>query len=470
MREQHRPSPVSSTPDPADLELGEFIPAVTPEYSNPRHLAPILDIFHRIDRGDEVHAIISIPPRHGKSETVLHGAAWLLKRHNHFPIAYVSYAAEFAAEQCRKARAIARRAMVPLGEKVTEKHWETANGGGVHSEGVQGQLTGRGFKLIITDDPVKNRKDAESPAVRRRINNGWRSDIYTRRQPTGTSDLIVMARWHEDDLAGEVERAQIATGHPWEVVNCPALSATDEPLAPGLWDLAALLKIRATVGKYVWDGLYQGRPPRGGGQLFQGVRVYDSLPGELRYSIGVDLAYTAKTAGDWSVAVVLGTDHVGRCYVVDVIRRQVEAPDFEGTLRLLAGRYPGAPMRWYQGGGGEKGVAQFFRVDGLPLHAPSATADKKVRALPVSAAWNGVPPDVPGRVLVPASAPWLADFLSELERFTGIGDDHDDQVDALAAAFDALQGMGVGEVSLGAPRVGVRGALGLNGGVRSHLR
>lgn len=417
----------------ASLDFGDFIPAVTPGYHRPDHLGPLLDVFRRIDAGEEVHAILSVPPRHEKTTTINHAIAQLLARHPEWPIAYVSHAADFAAERCRQTRRIAERAGVKLGEKVTEGHWETSAGGQLFSCGVMGALIGRGFKLIVTDDPTKNRADAESPTVRRKINTGWRSDIFSRREPSGTSDLIVAARWHPDDLPGHVERE--ITDVKWEVINLPAIDDDGNALAPSIWPLDKLLQIKAGVGEYAWNSLYQGRPRPRGGSVFNGVTSYREVPSNLQKGIGLDLAYTAKTSADWSISLVLGREpgtNPPRFYVLDVQRKQVAAPEFGLTLKAHQGRHPGARMRWYVSGT-EKGSADFLKRAGLKeLRTLPAVGDKFVRAQPAAAAWND------GRILVPEQAPWLGAFLDVVLGFTGTGDACDDDVDALAAAYDEI--------------------------------
>lgn len=421
----------------AGLPLGQAIVALRPEYREPVHLAPLTRALERIDRGEQVRLLVSVPPRHGKTDTVLAGLAWLLARHPGWPMAYVSYADDIAADKCRVAQRYAEGLGLAAGDKATQTQWETAVGGGLWSAGVQGQLTGRGFRVIVVDDPHKNRAEAESPTVRRRVYDGWCSDITTRREPAGTSEIVVQARWHRDDLIGQIRRD--AREGAWDVVELPALSDAGEALAPWMWTAEQLAEIRETVGVYGWESLYQQRPRARGASVFADAYYYDALPSSYRVAIGVDLAYTRRTHADWSVALVMAMDPQGRAYVLDVVRRQVQAPEFALALKACSSRYPGARMRWYAAGP-EMGVADFLRRAGIPVTPMAATADKFVRAQPVAAGWAA------GRVLVPREAPWLDELLDEVLGFTGVADAHDDQVDALAAAWDALTGGGTGRV------------------------
>jgi predicted phage terminase large subunit-like protein len=130
------------------------------------------------------------------------------------------------------------------------------------------------------------------------------------------------------------------------------------------------------------------------------------------------LAYTAKTKSDYSVAVVLATVEDGRCFVLDVVREQMEAPAFCEKLKELKRKYA-APMRWYASGT-ESGSAQFLKAQGLPIEVLPPLGDKFVRAQGVSAAWNS------GRVLIPKAAPFVtAKHAAELVA-AGLWEQHPD--------------------------------------------
>jgi len=189
----------------------------------------------------------------------------------------------------------------------------------------------------------------------------------------------------------------------------------------------------------------QPRPPEG--RLFDGVSYYDEYPPHARVAIGVDLAYSAKTSSDWNVAVVLAAAN-DQFYVLDVVRSQCTSVEWSSRLQALAAEWPGAPMRIYAGGT-ELGSVDFFRRDRVPLRALPARYDKLTRAQPVAAAWEL------GRVHLPRSRAWVRPFLDVVRDFTGLGDAHDDDVDALAAAYDQLAGKG--------QRAGVAKVVGFDG-------
>ncbi len=150
-----------------------------------------------------------------------------------------------------------------------------------------------------------------------------------------------------------------------------------------------------------------------------------------KISIGIDVAYTKKTNSDYSCAVVLGHVRDGdNCFILDVVREQVQILQFGNILKNLRIEWGSPPITWYVGGQ-EKIVAEYLlNVVKVPIKTIPAKEDKFARAQAVAQAWNA------GRVWIPsANKPWVAQFTAELLAFSGMDDPHDDQVDALAAAY-----------------------------------
>lgn len=405
--------------------LAGFVTRLSPHYSRPDHLAPVVELLEAAEK-QPVRAVVACPPRHGKTELLLHAIAWRLARNPAVRIAYVGYSVDFARSKSRRARWLAQAAGVQVLEDASRlEDWRTPAGGGLLATGIGGALTGHGVDLLIADDPVKNRVEAESPRHRQMVWEWWTDVAMTRLEP-GASAVVVMTRWHEDDLAGRLVR------EGWPYVCLPALDAAGRALWPERWPAEELEKIRRSIGEYSWSSLYMGRPVPRGGALFQGVWTYRTLPDGVRYAIGVDWAYSVRSHADYSVAVVMACDG-DRYYVADVFRRQVTLPEWLDVLRVVRARYPAAS--WHsQIGGAEQGIVDLARREGLPIRASKAVADKYIRWQAFAAAWTQ------GLVLVPERAPWLEPYLDELLSATGLGDEHDDQVDASVAAFDALHG------------------------------
>jgi predicted phage terminase large subunit-like protein len=182
-----------------------------------------------------------------------------------------------------------------------------------------------------------------------------------------------------------------------------------------------------------------------GAALFIGAQIYSVLPPTYREIIALDFAYTANTSSDFNVALVM-RESGGFFYIVEVLRRQTT--DFTPDIAALHARYPNAQM-WFCGMRQEVGLTNLLRSAlNFPVFSVVAKEDKFTRALPCAAAWND------GRIGVPQSAPWLRDFISEVNLFAGTNrihrhSEHDDQVDCMVTAFDRLS-LGLG-TTVGSP-------------------
>jgi predicted phage terminase large subunit-like protein len=410
----------------------DFIPALSPRFMRPTHLAPLLGLFERIAAGEQVRAVISVPPRFAKTESLLHSLVWLLLLNPELQVIFASYAARLAETKSRRARTLAATAGVPLADDARSRaNWRTSVGdGGMWATGVDGALTGIGGNVIVVDDIHKGRAEAESATIRESIWSWFKSDLTTRAEP-GASIIVNGTRWHPEDLPGRL----IAEG--WEAVNLEALTPAGESLWPERWPAAALLKICAELGgpeSYEWTSLYCGRPRGRGSRAFGDCHFYDERPATFEaLSIGLDFAYSTRTHADWSAAVLVGR-HAGKYYVIDVVRARLEPREFRARVQAMIATWPAARAAAYHAAT-ELGGIEFMRDGGISVDARTATIDKFSRAIPTVAAWNQ------GSILLPRSAPWSDAFVSEIASFTGTkADRHDDQIDALAAAFDSLNG------------------------------
>ncbi len=219
-------------------DLMRFMPLVSPDYHEPLHLAPVVDLFERVLRGECIRACVSVPTQHGKTETVLHGLAYLLKHRPSWPMIYSTYQQDQSEDKSHRARAIARSAIVELApDRQNLAMWRTSSGGGMVFTSVRGPGSGQPAVLCVLDDPYKDRAAAMSPAIRRDVRNHF-SSVLMQRGQEGMSLLVVHTRWEEVDLIGDIERGEfgprskIRGDGGWEIVNLPMLALDDGSPAP----------------------------------------------------------------------------------------------------------------------------------------------------------------------------------------------------------------------------------------------
>jgi predicted phage terminase large subunit-like protein len=419
----------------AKLGTLDLVPQINPSYHRPVHLAPIVAELERSWDGP-ARATMHAPPQHGKTDTVSAFVVATLLRKPRTRFAYVTYEAHRAEAKSARIRAWSTQCGVKLDESSTSKaYWRTTLGGGLMATGIGGPLTGEPVDILLIDDPYRNRQQAESAAFRRMAED-WFGDVAeTRIQPDG-SMFVWHTRWHPADLIGFIKASAFASD--FRDVSLKAISDAGLPLWPERYPLEVLHQKRRTAGPYTWASLYQGEPrPRGGTVFEQPVTcLLSEVPKTGTASIGVDLAYTKRTYADRSIALTLlkgqeRDDGQPVYYVRDFIAKQCRAPEFVSDLKRIKASWPGAPMTWHCSGT-EIGSADFIKDAGVPLKAKNAGADKFVRSQDVAAAWND------GRVIVPRDALWADELIGIVTGFTGVGDEEDDPVDALASAYDGF--------------------------------
>ncbi len=399
------------------------------------HLSLISDKVAGLRNGP-IRLIITLPPRHGKSELISHWTpVWFL---NEFPKDHVilaSYEATFAGTWGRKVRNSIQENPDKLGIELSRdstavSNWELVSGGGMWTAGVGGAITGKGANLFIIDDPIKNYAEAYSPVYRESIDQWYQTVAYTRLEP-GASIVIIMTRWHNDDLVGRIVDK---FGDKWDVVNLPALAEKGDPLGrqeteplwPERYDTPALHETAEAIGGLSgrnWLSLYQQRPVEEGGNIFKDYwwQTYRELPPLELIGQYWDTAFKKGAKTDYSVCVTLGRHVRGVC-VLDIYREKVEFPELLRQVRAQFAKWKPNILKVEDAASGTPLIQTLTRDTRLPIIAISATDSKEIRANRQTGIVEA------GRVALPEEAEWLAIFLDEMTSFpAGV---HDDIVDA----------------------------------------
>lgn len=247
--------------------LLSFVEYTHPCWQSGEHHKRICEALERVERGECKRLMIFAPPRHSKSELASKRfPAWYLGRNPSRQIIACSYNDELATDFGRSVRNLVAedeyRDIFPGVTLATDSaaagRWHTSAGGVYISAGVGSGITGRGASLLIIDDPIKNREEADSETVREKVWRWYTSTAFTRLMPDGVVTLMT-TRWHEDDLAGRALQSE-----SWEVVELQAVADEDTPQERALWPewypLERLKEIRSVVGHRDWTALYQQRP------------------------------------------------------------------------------------------------------------------------------------------------------------------------------------------------------------------
>jgi predicted phage terminase large subunit-like protein len=433
---------------------------------------------------DGARTVLCVPPQHGKTELASRNLpAWILGKAPDTRIIAATYSDDRAQKDNLDVQRLidsppyasifpgTRLAMASTGDWTAFRGREFARArrtahyfeivgrhGFLRSAGIGAGIGGMPADVLIIDDPIKDRKDAESESVRESIWSWYTSVAKRRLKPPGKV-LVIMTRWHEDDLAGKLLQTAAADekADRWEVVRFPAFAeTTDEyPRHPSdlradgeaLWEARyprpVLEAARAEMTGYEWDGLMQQRPTRPGGLVFQrswfkSAEVRPALlPGAVRCRFWDIAATENDPKACYTVGVLLTRFADGRIFVEDVVRGQW-SPDKVEHVVLLTARADGVGVLIREerepGSSGKAVVLARARdLVGFDYRGVLADQNKVLRWRPFAAQCEA------GNVYIvagPKHQPkaWVKPFLDELER-AGPGSKFKDQVDAASGAF-----------------------------------
>ena len=412
----------------------------------------------------DARLIVSMPPQNGKSTRVAEVfPLWVLHKAPETRIVTASYSQSLAR---RNGRAI-RRHVETHGESMgmrlrrdvaAQNEWQLeGHAGGVYAVGIGGSLTGRPSDLMIIDDPIKDQKEADSITFRDNVWDWWQSVASTRLAP-GAPVILILTRWHEDDLAGRL--MTLDEGHPWKYVNIPAQADHDPEKgetdildrAPGEFMLSARghttaqwEAVKRSKGSRVWNALYQGRPAPAEGGLFKrsdwrwydrplwveedGVCRTTSPADELVMSW--DMAFKATQSSDYvcgQVWLKRGADS----YLLDQKHGRLTFTETLHAVEALAAKWPQATAKLLEDKANGSAVIDSLKnkVAGIIPVTPKESKEARAAAVtPFIEAGNIHLPK-------PSLAPWVDGLVEEAAAFPNAA--HDDRVDALTQALNRL--------------------------------
>jgi predicted phage terminase large subunit-like protein len=428
--------------------------------------------------------MVFMPPRSGKSMLISqYFPGWWLGTFPEDRVILASYEAGYAATWGRKAR----DALDEFGPDVwgirvnpltsSASAWDVqrraggrwANtGGGMVTAGIGGAITGRGANLFIIDDPVKNQLEAQSKTYQERAIDWFRSVALPRLEPDGVM-VLMMTRWHQNDLAGRILAEAAEDDHEWTVVRLPALAEEPEELPgwrrePGeaLWPqrypAERLQRIRQRIGPYWWAALYQQRPAPPEGNLFkrQWFQYFTEEPhgedtlyllhardGTVKRVLAsqcwrfqtCDPNALASEQSDWFALATWAVTPEGDLLLLDVFRTHAATTSHEQIMRQQYQRWQPAFQGVERAAFGLN-IIQGAAKAGLPIKPLPAEGDKVARARTMAARYEL------GTVYHRRGAPWLGEWEEELAAFPNA--EHDDQVDVAAyAGIELVHSLGL---------------------------
>ena len=409
-----------------------------------------------VERGESPRLLVMFPPRHGKSTIASEALpAWYLGNNPTHEFILCSYGTDLAASFSRKTRAIMRdpayHELFPDTEldpgSQSVQFWHTTKGGGLLAAGVGRGITGHGAHILVIDDPVKDRQEADSYHQRDLTWSWYSSTAYTRLAPGG-GVLVIQTRWHDDDLSGRLlaamEPNEIGeTGDQWEVIKYPAIAPHDEEfrkqgeaLHTDRYNMDALQQIKRNMTPRDWSALYQQEPVSDEGAYFSldMIQYYDPERFDRKhwhYYAAWDLAIGEKEVSDYTVGITVGLAPDNNIYIVEEVRGHWQSKEI--VKNILDSHKKWRPkIIGIEKGHIEMAIGPYLREEIKRRKLYSANMqelaagrrDKEARGRSIQGRMENQ------MVFFPRQAPWAADMIAELLRFPS--GKHDDRVDALS--------------------------------------
>ena len=426
-----------------------FVERVWPEFISGRHHKIMAQAFERVARGECKRLIINMPPRHTKSEFASYLLpAWFLGKYPNKKIIQSSNTGELAVGFGRKVRNLVdtevyREIFPELTLQQDSKaagRWNTSKGGDYFAIGVGGTVTGKGANVLIIDDPHSEQEAAlaaSNPEVFDKVYEWYTSGPRQRLQPGGAI-VIVMTRWAQRDLTGQVlKAAHNRGGEQWEVIEFPAIMPSGNPVWPEFWSLGELEALRMELPNSKWQAQYQQNPIGNESAIVK--RDWwkwweQERPPECEYILqSWDTAFEKTQRADYSAGTTWGIfyndeDHsLPNIILLNTYKKRVEwvqlkkdvfneYEEWEPDSVIVEKKATGAPLIYE------------LRAMGIPVqeYTPSRGQDKIARLNSVS--------DIiaSGKVWVPRTA-WAEELVDEVAAFPS--GEHDDLVDATTLAL-----------------------------------
>lgn len=436
--------------------------------------------------------LLTMPPRHAKSAyaSVLFPTWYMLRKPSRFLMS-TSYNTQLASGFGRQVRELFNeplsRQAFPDSEMRADsrsvEEWHTTAGGAAYFIGITGTTSGRAANALTIDDPIKTREDAESVTIRNKVWDTYTSSLVTRLQPDTDGlppvQLVILTRWHPDDLAGRLMQTEEWRSGEWMHINMPAIRSVEDASAdpvlrtelppedprhvadpddlegiprrhrkarplvrvalwPERFPLAELEK-RERLAPRDFASLYQQTPYIEGGNMIRSEwwRFYPADLQPERFAsviIAADTAFKATATSDRSSFGVFGLDTNGDIYLLNMIAQRLEFPDLKRLAVRLNTEWRGRGLRGLyieDKASGQSLIQELRRETGLSVIPYKVKGDKIARVAAVLPLIEG------GRVYLPAQAPWLDEFIAECLAFPS-SRSGDDQVDVLSMALDVL--------------------------------
>jgi len=431
-------------------EFMSFVGEMWSAFIHGKHHEIMADAFERVAKGDLKRLIINMPPRHTKSEFASYLLpAWFLGKYPDKKIIQTAHTAELAVGFGRKVRNLVNspdyKAVFPnvslQSDSKAAGRWNTNQGGDYFAIGVGGAVTGKGADLLIIDDPHSEQEGASADInVFNRTYEWYTSGPRQRLQPNGAI-VVVMTRWHNKDLTGQVVDASIKRGgaDQWEVIELPAIMPSGSPLWAEFWKMEELQALKAELPNSKWMAQYQQDPTSEEGALVKRDwwQIWEGRnPPQCEFVIqSWDTAFMKNQRADFSACTTWGVFYLEdddgmlapNLILLDAYQERLEFPELK---KMAMEKYKAYTPDAFIVEAKAAGMPLIFelRAMGIPVqeYTPSRGNDKISRVNAVSDLFAS------GVVWAPETR-WAEETIEQFAGFPNM--EHDDLVDSTTQAL-----------------------------------
>jgi len=402
--------------------------------------------------GERPRLLIATPPQHGKSLSAIDFLSWVAGKNPDCRSIFTSYSDRLGTRanlRLQRHFDSARYKEIFPGTRIaasTKEGMRTrdmieyiGHDGYFRNTTTGGPITGESLDLSVVDDPVKSREEANSPTMRNKLWAWFTDDLFTRFSEDSAL-LLIMTRWHIDDIAGRL----IDADQGFKVVSFPAIAEVDDldghrkaggALFPEHKSLEFLHERKKIMISTSWEALYQQNPVVQEGDMIKAERlaIVDTIPGAIKESVRYWDKAGTDGGGCFTAGVLMHKLTDGKFVIADVIRGQWSAGRREETIKQTANADGTGVCVWIEqepgSGGKESAENTVINLAGFVIKVERVTGSKEVRAEPFAAQVEQ------GNVMI-LKAAWTKAFIDEARLFPN--GKFKDQIDAAGGAFNKM--------------------------------
>jgi len=422
------------------------------DWKRGKHLVFLCDKVQEFVETDTGNAydimVLNLPPQHGKTLSITETLpSWYLCKNPDRSAIVLAYGDDLAQRFGRRNKEKIDRfgrlffdLEISKTKSANDDFEIAGHRGRMITRGMMAGITGNPAHLLIIDDPIRTREEAYSTVTREKIWQEWQSSVKTR-LAAGAKVIVIMTRWHEADLAGQILETEKNVTH----INIPCEAEENDILGREIgdalfpeigkdraWKDQMKASYIASEGLEAWQAMYQGQPVMQGGNIFKRdwFKFYDDLPSTYQKIMSVDAAFKDTKTSDF-VAIGIWSKSGSNVYLEDLVNERLDFVRTVEVIRNLKAKYPDVSMILIEDKANGSAIISTLQREIMGIVPVEPLGNKESRAYAIQ------PFIMAGNVHLPRNAPWVEGYIDQMTRFPR--GKNDDMVDMTSQALVRLK-------------------------------